>query len=90
MKKEKYEKLSEIIIGEAVLSQLREKSSVSWHAILSKLESFLHAELSNEKICAAMLAIQNVKKEINLNTFRLSGNRVTMPAANDSININKN
>ncbi|RRZ90373.1 hypothetical protein [Erwinia sp. 198] len=89
MQKDKYERLSEVIIGEAVLSQLREKSSVSWYAILTKLEIFLHNELSNEKICAAMLAIQNVKKEININNIRRSGNREIMPAANDSVNINK-
>lgn len=87
MKNNKYERLSEIIIGEAVLSLLSEHSSVSWHAVLKKIEELFDTELSNEKTCAAMLAMQDVKREIGIRHVRLAGSRVMMPAANDNVNM---
>ncbi|WP_380177860.1 hypothetical protein [Kalamiella sp. sgz302252] len=84
MKNHKNERLKDVIIGEAVLKLLSEKAAVSWRAVLAKLEAVLHAGLNEEKKRAAMMAIQEVKEEIQRRSNSMAGNTLLMPAANDS------
>ncbi|NWA64030.1 hypothetical protein HX773_24330 [Pantoea sp. B9002] len=57
------EQLSDILIGEAVFSLLREKVGISRKAILIKLQNMLKSEQDPERVSTILRAIQNVKSE---------------------------
>lgn len=68
MKNDFDEKMTEIIIGEAVTALLDASAAVSWSALLVKLHSALDAETDEHRIRAGLRAIEEVRKEMMLNT----------------------
>ncbi|MGK3141665.1 hypothetical protein [Pantoea sp. C2G6] len=69
----KKEKLSEILIGEAVLALLEADEAISWRALLGKLQLKLAEGLDEDRTQAAMLAIQEVKAEMRSRGTRRGG-----------------
>lgn len=84
MKNHHEQKLSDILIGEAVIALLREKAGISRRALLSKLECMLKAEKDEERARVILLATQDVKKEIAESESPKVGDREHM--ANFDIN----
>lgn len=68
------DKLTEIIIGEAVKELLNSNAAVSWRALLDKLHCTLDAETDENRIRACLMAIDEVRNEIALNPRRMSDN----------------
>lgn len=68
MKSDFDEKMTEIIIGEAITALLDASAAVSWSALLEKLHSALDAETDEHRIRAGLRAIDEVRKEMMLNT----------------------
>jgi len=66
MKSSKDEVLRDALIGEVVLAILNEQAAVSWNAVLTKLQAILNGNHGAEKTRLAMLAIQEVKAEMDL------------------------
>jgi len=66
----KKEKLSEILIGEAVLALLEGDEAISWRALLDKLQHNMATGMDEERRQAAMLAIQEVKAEMGSRAAR--------------------
>ncbi|OQP32414.1 hypothetical protein [Pantoea latae] len=66
MKSSKDEVLRDALIGEVVLAILNEQAAVSWNAVLTKLQAILNGKHDAERTRLAMLAIQEVKAEMDL------------------------
>jgi probable RcsB/C two-component-system connector len=66
MKSSKDEVLRDALIGEVVLAILNEQAAVSWNAVLTKLQAILNGNHDAERTRLAMLAIQEVKAEMDL------------------------
>ncbi|WP_343463390.1 hypothetical protein [Pantoea sp.] len=60
------EKMTEIIIGEAVTSLLDSHASITWVALLNKLHIALDKETDEVRIRAVFRAIEDVRKEMRL------------------------
>lgn len=55
-----------MLIGEAVLALMDEKTPVSWNSILAKLEVQLADEQDESRACVLKAAIQDVRTEIKM------------------------
>ncbi|WP_216364362.1 hypothetical protein [Pantoea coffeiphila] len=64
MKSKTNKTLGEILIGEAALALLDEKTPVSWSGILGKLETRLADESDESKAEVLVLAISDIRKEM--------------------------
>ncbi|MCE0491048.1 hypothetical protein LU196_13455 [Pantoea sp. Mb-10] len=60
------EKMTEIIIGEAVTSLLDSHASITWVALLDKLHIALDKETDEVRVRAVLRAIEDVRKEMRL------------------------
>ncbi|WP_065647582.1 hypothetical protein [Pantoea eucrina] len=66
MKKEFEEKLTEILIGEAVTDLLDANAAISWTALLDRLRVGLDKETDEDRIRAALRAIDEVRREMQV------------------------
>lgn len=64
MKYSKDEMLRDTLIGEAALALLEEKGGVTFSGVLEKLESIKNASVSEDKICAARMAIREIEADM--------------------------
>lgn len=69
------EKLSEILIGEAVLALLEGDEAISWRALIRQLQLRLDAGMDEDRTQAAILAIEEVKSEMASHGARRGGER---------------
>ena len=66
MKKEFEEKMTEILIGEAVTDLLDANAAISWTALLDRLRAGLDQETDEHRIRAGLRAIDEVRREMQV------------------------
>lgn len=66
MKKEFEEKMTEILIGEAVTDLLDANAAISWTALLDRLRAGLDKETDEHRIRAGLRAIDEVRREMQV------------------------
>ncbi|ADU72145.1 hypothetical protein [Pantoea sp. At-9b] len=68
MKNSHDEKMTEVIIGEAVSELLSVGLDISWVALLDKLRTALNGETDEDRIRAVLRAIDEVRREMQVNS----------------------
>jgi len=58
------EKMTELIIGEAVTELLNDNAAITWSALLDKLHAIAASERDEERAKAALMAIGEVRAEM--------------------------
>lgn len=59
------DKMTEIMIGEAVTALLDEDVAISWTALTERLRAAIEGETNEDRIRAGMRAIEEVRREMN-------------------------
>lgn len=59
------DKMTEIMIGEAVTAQLDEDVAINWIALTERLRAAIEGETDEDRIRAGMRAIEEVRREMN-------------------------
>jgi len=72
MKNELEEKLTEILIGEAVTELLDANAAISWTALLDSLRASLDKETDEYRIRAGLRAIDEVRREMQVRSSEKS------------------
>ncbi|MDR6352546.1 hypothetical protein [Pantoea sp. SORGH_AS_0659] len=59
------DKMTEIMIGEAVTALLDEDEAISWTALTQRLMAAIEGETDEDRIRAGMRAVEEVRREMN-------------------------
>lgn len=59
------DKMTEIMIGEAVTALLDEDEAISWTALTRRLMAAIEGETDEDRIRAGMRAVEEVRREMN-------------------------
>lgn len=68
MKNSHDEKMTEVIIGEAVSELLSAGMDISWAALLNKLRAALNGETDEDRLRAVVRAIDEVRREMQISS----------------------
>lgn len=68
MKNSHDEKMTEVIIGEAVSELLSAGLDISWVALLDRLRAALNGENDEDRLRAVVRAIDEVRREMQVNS----------------------